>query len=87
MLIVGGGFMGALVLKLVALRGPRRVIVADTRAEALERARTMGATHTIDVTARAAGRGGRSAPTGCPPAFTRTMSRRPTRLAPTSPSR
>jgi threonine dehydrogenase-like Zn-dependent dehydrogenase len=51
-LIVGGGFMGALVLKLVALRGARRVIVADTRGEALERARTLGATHTIDVTAQ-----------------------------------
>jgi threonine dehydrogenase-like Zn-dependent dehydrogenase len=51
-LIVGGGFMGALVLKLVDLRGARRVIVADTRAEALERARRIGATHTIDVTAQ-----------------------------------
>jgi threonine dehydrogenase-like Zn-dependent dehydrogenase len=49
-LIIGGGFMGALVLKLVALRGPRRVIVADTRPEVLERARALGATHTIDVT-------------------------------------
>jgi len=42
--------MGALVLKLVQLRGPRHVIVADTRREALERARSMGATHTVDVT-------------------------------------
>jgi threonine dehydrogenase-like Zn-dependent dehydrogenase len=48
-LIIGGGFMGALVQKLVALRGPRRLIVADTRAEALDRAAGMGATHTIDV--------------------------------------
>lgn len=48
-LIVGGGFMGALLLKLVQLRGPRHVIVADTRGEALERARTIGATHTVDV--------------------------------------
>jgi len=31
--IVGAGFMGALVLKLVLLKGPRRVFVADTRAE------------------------------------------------------
>src|SRR3954468_18802868 len=45
--IVGAGFMGALVLKLVLLRGPRRVFVADTRTEALERAGAMGATHTI----------------------------------------
>jgi threonine dehydrogenase-like Zn-dependent dehydrogenase len=47
--IVGAGFMGALVLKLVLLKGPRRVFVADARAEALERARAIGATHTIDV--------------------------------------
>jgi threonine dehydrogenase-like Zn-dependent dehydrogenase len=47
--IVGAGFMGALVLKLVLMRGPRRVFVADTRPEALERALAMGATHTIDV--------------------------------------
>jgi threonine dehydrogenase-like Zn-dependent dehydrogenase len=47
--IIGAGFMGALVLKLVLLRGPRRVFVADTRAEALERARAIGATDTIDV--------------------------------------
>jgi threonine dehydrogenase-like Zn-dependent dehydrogenase len=48
--IVGGGFMGALVLKLVLLRGPRQVIVADTRQEALDRAAAIGATRTIDVT-------------------------------------
>jgi threonine dehydrogenase-like Zn-dependent dehydrogenase len=47
--IVGAGFMGALVLKLVLLKGPRRVFVADTRAEALDRARGIGATHTIDA--------------------------------------
>ncbi|HEX5556316.1 MAG TPA: alcohol dehydrogenase catalytic domain-containing protein [Gaiellales bacterium] len=49
--IVGAGFMGALVLKLVLLKGPRRVFVADARAEALERARSIGATRTIDVRA------------------------------------
>src|SRR4051794_5728162 len=48
-LIVGAGFMGALVLKLVLMRGPRNVIVADTRPEALELARRIGATHTVDV--------------------------------------
>jgi threonine dehydrogenase-like Zn-dependent dehydrogenase len=47
--IVGAGFMGALVLKLVLLRGPRRVFVADARPEALERAAAMGASHTIHV--------------------------------------
>jgi threonine dehydrogenase-like Zn-dependent dehydrogenase len=47
--IVGAGFMGNLVQKLVQLRGPRELIVADTRADALERARALGATRTIDV--------------------------------------
>jgi threonine dehydrogenase-like Zn-dependent dehydrogenase len=49
-LVVGTGFMGALILKLMALRGPRRLIAADTRAGALELAARLGATHTIDVT-------------------------------------
>jgi threonine dehydrogenase-like Zn-dependent dehydrogenase len=47
--IVGAGFMGNLVQKLVQLRGPRNVIVADTRPDALERAARIGATHTVDV--------------------------------------
>jgi threonine dehydrogenase-like Zn-dependent dehydrogenase len=47
--IIGAGFMGMLVLKLVLMRGPRRVFVADTRPDVLERARAIGATHTIDV--------------------------------------
>lgn len=47
--IIGAGFMGNLVQKLVQLRGPRRVIVADTRPDALERAACIGATDTIDV--------------------------------------
>ena len=47
--IVGAGFMGALVLKLILLKGPRHVFVADTRPEALARARRIGATHTIDA--------------------------------------
>jgi L-iditol 2-dehydrogenase len=46
--IVGAGFMGNLVQKLVQLKGPREVIVADTRAEALERARRLGATRTTE---------------------------------------
>jgi threonine dehydrogenase-like Zn-dependent dehydrogenase len=49
-LVVGTGFMGALIVKLVGLRGPRRLIAADTRATALELAARIGATHTIDVT-------------------------------------
>ncbi len=47
--IIGAGFMGSLVQKLVQLRGPRHLIVADTRPDALERAARMGATHTVDV--------------------------------------
>lgn len=47
--IIGAGFMGNLVQKLVQLRGPRHLIVADTRPDALERAARMGATHTVDV--------------------------------------
>jgi threonine dehydrogenase-like Zn-dependent dehydrogenase len=48
-LVVGAGFMGSLVLRLAALRGPRLLIAADTRDDALARARTSGATHVIDV--------------------------------------
>ncbi|HSK66743.1 MAG TPA: zinc-binding dehydrogenase [Anaerolineales bacterium] len=48
--IIGAGFMGNLVQKLVALQGPRRLIVADTRADALERALKLGATHVVNVT-------------------------------------
>ncbi|MGY2704433.1 zinc-binding dehydrogenase [Nocardioides sp. HB32] len=49
-LVIGAGFMGNLVQRLAALRGPRRLIVADARADALERARKLGATHVVDVT-------------------------------------
>jgi threonine dehydrogenase-like Zn-dependent dehydrogenase len=41
--------MGHLVHKLVSLRGPRHLIVADTRDEALERARHIGATRVVNV--------------------------------------
>src|SRR5919202_4933368 len=47
--IIGAGFMGNLVQKLVQLRGPRHLIVADTRADALERARRLGATRVVNV--------------------------------------
>ncbi len=47
--IIGAGFMGNLVQKLVQLRGPRNVIVADTRPDALDRASRIGATRTVDV--------------------------------------
>ncbi|HYZ46668.1 MAG TPA: zinc-binding dehydrogenase [Actinomycetota bacterium] len=47
--IIGAGFMGHLVHKLVELQGPRQVIVADTRADALKRAESFGATRVVDV--------------------------------------
>ena len=47
--LIGAGFMGNLVQKLVQLKGPRHVIVADTRPDALERAQKMGATRVVDV--------------------------------------
>jgi L-iditol 2-dehydrogenase len=47
--VIGAGFMGNLVQKLVQLKGPREVIVVDTRPDALERARRLGATTTIDA--------------------------------------
>jgi len=48
-LIVGAGFMGNLVQKLVALKGARHVIVADARPDALALAAALGATRTVDV--------------------------------------
>lgn len=49
-LVIGAGFMGNLVQRLTALRGPRRLIVADTRTDALARASRAGATDVVDVT-------------------------------------
>jgi threonine dehydrogenase-like Zn-dependent dehydrogenase len=47
--LIGAGFMGHLAQQLAQLRGPRNVIVADTRRDALARARSLGATHTVEV--------------------------------------
>jgi threonine dehydrogenase-like Zn-dependent dehydrogenase len=47
--MIGAGFMGHLVQKLVALQGPRHLIVADTRSDALARARQLGATRVVNV--------------------------------------
>ncbi len=47
--IVGAGFMGNLVQKLVALRGCRHLVVADTRSDALDRAARIGATQVVNV--------------------------------------
>jgi threonine dehydrogenase-like Zn-dependent dehydrogenase len=49
--IIGAGFMGNLVQKLVALRGAHSVIVADTRLDALDRAKALGASRVVDVRA------------------------------------
>lgn len=47
--IIGAGFMGNLVQKLVKLKGPRHLIVADTRPDVLKRAEKMGATRAVNV--------------------------------------
>jgi L-iditol 2-dehydrogenase len=47
--VIGAGFMGNLVQELAQLKGPRHVIVADTRDDALERAARLGATRTVNV--------------------------------------
>jgi 2-desacetyl-2-hydroxyethyl bacteriochlorophyllide A dehydrogenase len=47
--IIGAGFMGNLVQMLVDMRGTHQVIVADTRPDALERAKALGATRVVDV--------------------------------------
>jgi 2-desacetyl-2-hydroxyethyl bacteriochlorophyllide A dehydrogenase len=46
--VVGAGFMGQLAIRLVQLRGPRQLIVADTRDDALARAAAAGATATVN---------------------------------------
>jgi threonine dehydrogenase-like Zn-dependent dehydrogenase len=53
--IIGAGFMGHLVHKLVELKGPGRVFVADARPDALERARSFGATKVVNVTEESLG--------------------------------
>ncbi len=47
--LIGAGFMGNLVQKLLAQRGPRHLIVADTRSDALTRAEQFGATRVVNV--------------------------------------
>jgi threonine dehydrogenase-like Zn-dependent dehydrogenase len=47
--ILGAGFMGNLVQKLVMLQGPRRILVADPRPDALERAGSLGADRLVDT--------------------------------------
>jgi 2-desacetyl-2-hydroxyethyl bacteriochlorophyllide A dehydrogenase len=47
--VVGAGFMGNLVQQLVALRGARQLIVADTRPDALGLALRLGASRVVNV--------------------------------------
>jgi L-iditol 2-dehydrogenase len=47
--VIGAGFMGLLIAQLVEQRGARHLVVADIRAEALERARAFGATRAVDA--------------------------------------
>jgi 2-desacetyl-2-hydroxyethyl bacteriochlorophyllide A dehydrogenase len=48
-LVIGAGYMGLLLLQLAAQQAPRHLIVTDVRDEALERARSFGATHVVNV--------------------------------------
>jgi threonine dehydrogenase-like Zn-dependent dehydrogenase len=47
--IIGAGYMGNLLQLVSALKGPRTVTVADIRPDALERARSLGATRVVDT--------------------------------------
>jgi L-iditol 2-dehydrogenase len=47
--IVGAGFMGLLTQLVSALRGPRSIVVADVRDDALARAADLGATRVVDT--------------------------------------
>jgi 2-desacetyl-2-hydroxyethyl bacteriochlorophyllide A dehydrogenase len=48
-LVVGAGYMGLLLVQLAMHRGPRHILVADVREEALERALGLGATRVVNV--------------------------------------
>jgi L-iditol 2-dehydrogenase len=48
--IIGAGFMGALVQQLVQLRGARTVTVVDRRPDVLALATSLGATRTVNAT-------------------------------------
>jgi threonine dehydrogenase-like Zn-dependent dehydrogenase len=47
--IIGAGYMGNLVQLVTALKGPRSIVVADIRADALTRAAGLGATRVVDT--------------------------------------
>jgi threonine dehydrogenase-like Zn-dependent dehydrogenase len=46
--VIGAGFMGQLVQRLVALRGPRSLVVVDVREDARAHAAAAGATRVVD---------------------------------------
>jgi L-iditol 2-dehydrogenase len=48
--IIGAGFMGALVQMVTGLKGPRTITVADLRNDALDRAARLGATRVVNTT-------------------------------------
>ena len=47
--IVGAGYMGNLIQLVTALKGPRSIVVADIRPDALQRASQLGATRVVDT--------------------------------------
>ncbi|MFN2485904.1 MAG: zinc-binding dehydrogenase [Acidimicrobiia bacterium] len=47
--IVGAGYMGILLQLVVSLKGARSITVVDTRADALDRAKALGATGVVQV--------------------------------------
>lgn len=47
--IIGAGYMGNLIQRVTSLKGPRAIIVADVREDALARARELGATRVVNT--------------------------------------
>jgi L-iditol 2-dehydrogenase len=47
--LAGAGTLGLLMLQIIKLKNPGQIIVTDAKPERLEKARALGATHTINV--------------------------------------
>ena len=47
--LAGAGTLGLLMLQVIKLKNPGQIIVTDAKPERLERARALGATHTVNV--------------------------------------
>jgi L-iditol 2-dehydrogenase len=47
--LAGAGTLGLLMLQIIKLKNPGQIIVTDAKPERLERARALGATHTVNV--------------------------------------